>query len=450
MNNLDLILGLLYVFIFALIGILFANWKYKNNSFYKKSFKLGLIFKLIAAISFAALYKFHYKGGDCILYFNAAKDYLNYIVDHPKATIDFLFLNEKLLKSEYFEVIEHSNFVKEYFIDGNILIHRFVLAFGWLGLYQFFPVSVLFSLFSFIGCWKIATTLSKLYPEYTKYIFFSFLFLPSLVFWPSGIGKEAICIGFLNLAVVALVNGIIFNKHTILNVVLGIFFLSIVFSVKAYIVFSFLPFFAFYLGLIKIKKIKRQFKRKLLRTVFFSTLFLTIGTVFLVKRQEIITVFENEFISGALYLVQGQQNVAAEGDSSYDIGINSEDIKNKNILPYIIPSIIVALFRPFPWEVNKVIMFLSFIESFFFLLFTLYILLKGYLVRSIKIIFSHEFILFAISFSLVFAFFVGLVSANFGTLVRYKTPFISYYLLALLIIKYQLDKSKPSKSITHE
>ena len=115
-----------------------------------------------------------------------------------------------------------------------------------------------------------------------------------------------------------------------------------------------------------------------------------------------------------------------------------------------ISAVVVALFRPYIWEVNKPFIIFSFVESCFFLFFTLYVFAKGYVIKTIQIVIRNEFVFFCILYTIIFAFFVGLVSANFGTLIRYKTPFISYFLIALFIIKDTLNAKKPLSTLPSE
>ena len=103
-------------------------------------------------------------------------------------------------------------------------------------------------------------------------------------------------------------------------------------------------------------------------------------------------------------------------------------------------AINASLFRPYLWEVNNPLMLLSALESVFLLIFCLYILLK----MNIKILkaLSHPDILFAMIFSIVFAFAVGVSTFNFGTLVRYKIPMLPFFVVALILILNYSNKDK--------
>ena len=94
-------------------------------------------------------------------------------------------------------------------------------------------------------------------------------------------------------------------------------------------------------------------------------------------------------------------------------------------------AINVTLFRPYIWEVINPLMFISALESLALILFVLFTLVKNNV--SILTIFRNHNIAFALAFSIVFAFGVGISTYNFGTLARYKIPLLPFFIAALVI-----------------
>ena len=88
-------------------------------------------------------------------------------------------------------------------------------------------------------------------------------------------------------------------------------------------------------------------------------------------------------------------------------------------------------------------MLLSSAEGAFFLLFAAYIFVKkrNTFLRSL----ADPNIIFCLVFSLSFAFAVGVSTFNFGTLVRYKTPMLPFFLLAFVLM---LDYKKSDKKFS--
>jgi hypothetical protein len=52
----------------------------------------------------------------------------------------------------------------------------------------------------------------------------------------------------------------------------------------------------------------------------------------------------------------------------------------------------------------------------------------------LRALFSDSAIFFCFVFAIVFAFFVGSTTLNFGTLVRYKVPCMPFYIIALVLM----------------
>jgi hypothetical protein len=59
--------------------------------------------------------------------------------------------------------------------------------------------------------------------------------------------------------------------------------------------------------------------------------------------------------------------------------------------------------------------------------------------------FSDPNVIFAMVFSLSFAFAVGVSTFNFGTLVRYKIPVLPFFLVALILILDYSNRDKKSE-----
>ena len=131
-----------------------------------------------------------------------------------------------------------------------------------------------------------------------------------------------------------------------------------------------------------------------------------------------------------LYYVSQKQ-----GGSSYYLGELDGSLESAlNLAP---SAVIVALYRPFIWEVKNPAMLLSALESLVFLILTLYVLLKVGFFASFYIILKSPFVQFCLVFSIIFAFAIGVTTFNFGSLVRYKIPLIPFYLMAILVIFHQ-------------
>ena len=102
-------------------------------------------------------------------------------------------------------------------------------------------------------------------------------------------------------------------------------------------------------------------------------------------------------------------------------------------------GIVNTFFRPFPWDVRSPMMILSAFESFCFLIITLMCLWKIGFMKIFQAIFGDPVISFCFIFAIVFGGVIGVTTTNFGALVRYKIPCITFYAMAFFLI---MDKSK--------
>jgi hypothetical protein len=121
----------------------------------------------------------------------------------------------------------------------------------------------------------------------------------------------------------------------------------------------------------------------------------------------------------------------AYGENSFDIG--EIDGSAGNLLSKFPVAVVAGLFRPFLWDATNPVMVLSALENTFLLLFFIKVLLKngmGFFFR----IFSNPVLALCFVFSIFFSFSLGLTTANFGALVRYKIPAIPFFLSMLYIL----------------
>jgi hypothetical protein len=103
-------------------------------------------------------------------------------------------------------------------------------------------------------------------------------------------------------------------------------------------------------------------------------------------------------------------------------------------------AINVSLFRPYIWEVKNPLMLLSALESMLLFVLTVYIIFKKNVGLLAAV--TNMNVVFALIFSISFAFAVGVSTYNFGTLVRYKIPLLPFFFIALILIWHHSNRAK--------
>ena len=95
-------------------------------------------------------------------------------------------------------------------------------------------------------------------------------------------------------------------------------------------------------------------------------------------------------------------------------------------------SIVAGLYRPFIWEARNPFILLSGLENLILLLLTFRMFYKTGFFRTFSTIFNTPLLFFCFFFALFFAFSVGLATANFGALVRLRSPMMPFFAYLLL------------------
>ena len=203
-----------------------------------------------------------------------------------------------------------------------------------------------------------------------------------------------------------------------------------------------MPAYSFWI----IFKYKETIESNFIRTIMTPILFIIsiiIGSFVLIKIAEYSERYAFESIMRTAKDTQNWLYVSSQnGGSGYSLGnIDYTPIGLVKIFP---KAVNVSLFRPYIWEARKPILIPAALEGLVSLYFTISLLYKAGFIRFFKLIISNPEVQFCLVFSLIFAFAVGFTSYNFGSLVRYKIPFMPFYYIALFILA---DKEKIPETI---
>ena len=295
-------------------------------------------------------------------------------------------------------------------------------------------IGLCFAAFSFSGMWALYMTLAKIRPQVYKELAWSLFYVPSLFFWGSGLLKDSVCLGALGWLFYGFYRGAIEKKSLARSLTIAFAAAYLLFRIKVYILLCFLPPALLWLFNENSSRIKNGTLRMLVKPVFFAigaavafyaATNLTKGD----ERFDVDKIGERSKIT-ADYLYE--VSVKQEGAGYY---LGKQDGSIASMVKLAPQAIIVALYRPFLWEARNPVMLLSAIEATFFLFFTLRIFWRTGVLRTLRLISSTPILSLCFVFSLIFAASVGISSSNFGTLVRYKIPFIPFYLGGLYILQ---------------
>ena len=280
--------------------------------------------------------------------------------------------------------------------------------------------------------WKTFHVFYGVYPKAYKGFAIAFLFLPSVMFWGGGVLKDSLCIGFLGWLFYASFHFFIKGEWKARFLIISIVSGYCLGTLKIYIMVIFLIVFVGWYLIVLIRKIHNPILKTSIigGIIFFGGLFMYIDSDFIFENMQYFAV------DNIVEHIEGYKKMYEKfsGDEGALISTGNIDPTPAGILRNIPFATGTTLFRPFLWESKKIVTLLSGLENLFILLFTIYILVQTKIYGFFKIIFQNGLAGFCFFFSTFFAAMIGLLTYNFGTLVRYKIPCMPFFIAALIII----------------
>lgn len=428
----------IYIIIILLISYYVQSKNVKKNPVYKY-YTWGVMAKLLGAVSFCLVYIFYYKGGDTISYFETARSLSNLFLERP---------------GDYFKVIFEKPSIENYYLfDGKttgypwpymyydsktFLVAKVLVPFMLASFQSFMLATILFSWISFFGIWRLYLLFSSYYNSYYKQLAIAILFVPSAVFWGSGILKDTITLSASCWYIYSFYQCFIAKKKRLKNVIILIVVSYLILNIKPYIFIALLPGSIIWFFYEKILKIRSKIIRySIIPFGFFLSIAIGYTSLSLFSEFDI-----DKLLIDASVKQNDLKRVEYNGNS-FDIGSYEPTVLGALVVS---PAALVAgLYRPFIWEAKNVVMLFSGLENFCYLFLTLLILLKLRIGRVLKIIFENPLIIFTLSYSIILALIVGLSTSNFGALVRFKIAFMPEFISSLIVIYYLVYSYKKAK-----
>jgi len=406
----------------------------------------GLFASVFGSIFFCLIYNYYYGGGDTIGYYISAKALNNLMY---KDFHSYLSILTGHLTPENYSAFDSNTGYPWYYSDPqSFTVVRFTSVFLILGLRKFILSSIIVSVITYWGLWKLFRVFNKIFNNIKqKHIAIAILFMPSVIFWGSGILKDSFTLSATAWIVYSFFNIIIYKKKILFNLILIIISVYVLISIKPYI------FFALFAGLIivftywQIKNIKNTILRIIILPIVLIIVMSFGSYIVLTLSQTIGGAYSSiDKVIEKAYITQDDLKKEYYGGNSFDIGYFDPTVNG--VLSKTFPAVIAGIYRPFLWEsFHSPVTLLSGFETLFILLLSLQIFIKFLTVwilksfkYSIKIILDNPVVLFSIIFSVSFAFIIGLTTANFGALVRYRIPLIPFFITALFVLKDYYNK----------
>jgi len=440
-SYLDIIIGPLYLLIIYLWARSYQRKRQKKQPIYKW-FTRGLMVKCFGAILVCLVYQFYYTGGDTVNYCFSAQTLAKLFSKKPDMFFRLLLGERSYETYCAFDIETDWPF---YWKDsaGFFAVRCFapfcILSFG-----SYLGTSLLLAATCYTGIWRLFLLYNHVFKNMERQFAISLLFIPSVVFWGSGLLKDNITLASTGLFTAHFYSLLIqrrFNLSNFIYIGIAAFLLS---AIKPYILFALVPGSIIWLSNEQLARIKS----KALRFVFAPFMFAVgLGAGFYLLTQigsllgaysSVDNVLEKAVISNV------DQKQAYYGGNSFDIGDFDPTIGGVSGKAHL--AIFATLFRPTLLEAKNPLMLLSALENTYILVLTVFLIIRLKFFGFFRVIGEKPLLLFSLLFALFFAFSVGIATSNFGTLVRLKIPCIPFYVSSLFVIR-NLYEQKTKKKL---
>ncbi|MEO9473976.1 MAG: hypothetical protein ABJG41_00510 [Cyclobacteriaceae bacterium] len=420
----DLIITPLYLISLILLGFWVRKFVPHNI---KRYFIPALIFKLLGAICLGLIYQFYYTGGDTFNYFLHGSRWI------WKAFQEDPMLGLSILLEEggerVYETYEYTQHIWYYKSKSSFFIVRLTAFFDLLTFHTYSATALFFAVFSFSGSWMLFDKLSSIYKQINRgHMAIALLFIPSTIFWGSGILKDTITYGSVCWLTWSLVNIIESGRHKWQSILIAILASWLIYKIKIYILICYLPLVLIWVYWKQIRVIN-SFGLKVIFIPVLGIVFMVVGyyTVDQVSSDNDRYSMDKVLKSAAItaYDIRYGWGARSNGDGGYDIGLpDGTLVGTLRLMP---AAINVSIFRPYLWEVKNPLMLLASLESSLILVFFIWASFRG----GFFVILKDPFLIFCLAFSILFAFAIGVSTFNFGTLMRYKIPMLPFMAFVL-------------------
>jgi hypothetical protein len=405
----------------------------------RRIFLWAMAARMGGALFFASIYLFYYKGGDTLAYFTTAKPFVNLFLKQPASALEALFSPYSL--EHYLRFDADTGYPLKYiYMDSQTFtVSRIITPFLLVSGNGYLLATVLLSAVSFIGPWKLYGVFKDAFPD-RRIAAISALFIPSVVFWGTGISKDTVTFTSAMYFIHGFYYTFIKRNIKIGRILGSLLALYLVIAIKPYIFIALLPGIVLWLLSSPIANLKNAWLRRftipiiaVISSLFFVLIFQQIN--------DLLGVYAADQILEKALVTQDDLKRDYYGGNTFDIG--EIDPSFAGVLAKFPIATLYGLYGPTLLTIRNIIMLFSALENTILLALTLRILFTFRFRRIIAVMMDNHILLFSIVFVLLFAFSIGFTTPNYGAMVRFKIPLLPFFVYFLLVM---YEKIKPSQS----
>ena len=377
----------------------------------RKIYWAALLFKVVGGIALGWLYFYYYvQVGDTIWFHLDAQKLADI------ARTDFF---------EYLKILGRSTVPSEMslaIVDArSFFFSKIVSLFMLFTENNYWITSCYFSLLSFFSSWFLFRTINQFFKQIAVASAVAFLFVPSVVFWSSGIIKESIAISSLFFLTSVFLRFWFARKVDPFHLAVAVLAFMLLWLLKYH-------YGAIFIAVASAMMLYDFVERKLGIQNFIARtgawIFVTAGPLFLVT-----FIHPNFNIKAFL-------DIVCHNHQAFVLLSAKEDLIHFYQLEPTVISIVInaplalfsGLLRPLAWEAGNSLQLVAGIENLL-----LFLLLLSTLWRWKGIRVEHAAVFFGIvTFVALLSVFITLSTPNFGTLSRYRVGYEPFFVCMVL------------------
>ncbi len=425
-----------YMGIILLIANFYKRRKIQSNPIYK-FYTWGLLAKMFGGIGFVLVYLYVYNGGDTTNYFESSMAMNNLLSTDFSAWLQNEFGSANW---EHFSLFSNDTgypLPYLYFDTQTYMVIRLINPLLVLTFSSYLLTTILLDWIAFAGIWRLFIVFSEHYPNRKKLFAFAILFFPSVVFWGSGILKDTITLSCTGWVVYCIHRLFILKKNRFRLAIVLVINLLLIFFIKPYVILALLPgtlIWVFSSSIASIRNVAFRF----LIIPFIFVISIGGGIYLLSFFGSYMGKFALDKIANTAIVTQNDLKKEYYHGHSFDIGLT--DPSPTGLMKKFPEAFVAGIYRPYLWESGNVVMLISGLENTLLLILTFSSIFRTNLIVFFRKLIREPILFFALSFSVFFAFSVGITTSNFGALVRFKISYLPFFLCALFILIKRKDE----------
>jgi hypothetical protein len=400
-------LALLHIVI--IFAISYRVWKAQARL--RQFFWPALIIKFTAGVCLGLVYKYYYSVADTFDYFRDASRFADLALSDFSSYLELLFLNQHL---DELQLVFNQ--------PRAVFLTKITSVLNILTLNNYWIIGFYFSLISFLASWNLVKVISRHIPSVTTAAVLAFLFVPSVIFWTSGLLKESLAVAALYFLSAVFLKTWFQMKPSSLEYILAAVAVLVFWNLKYYYAAVFVPVI-----------FTSLFYRFVLhpRVTSSAVVEVIIWLAILVLPLVLMTLLHPNFHPEKFLNV-----IAANNAGYYELSAPEDVVRFDNVQPTAwsllknVPwALFSGLFRPLFWEASAMIQVLPGIENTLLLL----LFLTGTFHFKKYFTSPHRLLILAlVAYVALLCVLITISAPNFGTLSRYRTGYLSFFVFIIL------------------